>query len=186
VLSPALKNQIIAIIKKEYVYRIENEEKYPDFHYAVSEIATEIYKQTKMTSGELYQILDKFNKTDLEIRLIENPEEPEDKKIKILPITDDSMCYSLANFRPEEYVEIKKLVIENYVKLQKDKKTVIKIKNIKKSIPNQTESQKGWLELINLLIKYYPDHKKQLKHEPRKVDLLKLIDTFPKKEIITK
>jgi hypothetical protein len=183
-LSPALKNQIIGIIKKEYVFRIENEEKYPDFHYPVSEITNEIYKQTKMTSGELYQILDKFNKSDLEIRLIKNPKEPEDKKIKIFPIADDSMCYSLANFRPEEYVEIKKYVSKNYVKLQKDKKTVIKLKNIKKAIPNQTTNQKGWLELLTPLIKYYPEYKKQLTHVPPKDELLKLIDTFPKKEKI--
>ena len=184
-LSPALKNQIIGVIKKEYVYRIENEETYPDFHYAISEITNEIYRLTKMTSGELYPILRKFNESDLEIRLIDNPEEPEDKKIKIFPITDDSMCYSLASFRPEEYVEVKQYVVENYLKLQKQKQTISKIKDIKKTIPNQTESQKGWLELLTLLIEYYPDHKKQLFYLPNTDDLIKLIATFPKKEIIT-
>lgn len=184
-LTSTLKNQIIGIIKKEYVYRIENEEKYPDFHYSISEITNEIHKQTKMTAGELYPILQKLNDSDLEIRLIENPEEPEDKKIKIFPITDDSMCYSLASFRPEEYLEIKKYVMENYVMYQKEKKTISKIKEIKKQIPDQTERQISWLELLNLLIRYYPDNKKQLEHVPNKNDLIRLIDTFPKKEIIT-
>jgi len=183
-LSSFLKNQIIGIIKKEYVYRIENEEKYPDFHYSISEITTEIYKQLKMTAGELYPILDKLNDSDLELRLVENPEEPEDKKIRFLPITDDSMCYSLASFRPEEYIEVKKYVWQNYLKLQKVKKTISTIKDIKKRIPDQTELQLSWLELMNLLIRHYPDYKKQLEQVPNKNDLIKLIDTFPKKDII--
>jgi len=180
-----LKNQIIGIIKKEYIYRIENEDKYPDFHYPISEITAEVYKQTKMTSGELYPILERFNKSDLELRLIDNPEEPEDKKIKFIPVSDDSMCYSLASFRPEELVEVKKYVWQNYIKLQKLKKSINTIKKIKKQIPDQTELQLSWLELLNLLIRHYPDYKKQLEHVPNKNDLIRLIDTFPKKEIIS-
>ena len=183
-ISSFLKNQIIGIIKKEYVYRIENEEKYPDFHYPISEITNEIYKQLKMTEGELYPILARFNESDLELRLIDNPEEPEDKKIKFIPIADDSMCYSLASFRPEEYDEVKKYVWQNYFKLQKVKKSISTIKHIKKQIPDKTENQLAWLELVNLLIIHYPDYKKQLEHVPDKNDFINLINTFPKKEII--
>ncbi|MHA2289367.1 MAG: hypothetical protein ACXABG_11335, partial [Promethearchaeota archaeon] len=62
----SLKNTILEILKKEYVYRIENQDKYPDFNYTISEIASEIQMETRITPGQLYPILESIAKGDME------------------------------------------------------------------------------------------------------------------------
>ena len=63
----SLKNNIIRILKKEYTYRVENTEKYPDFHLCISEIASEMQSETRITVGELYPILESINFSDIEL-----------------------------------------------------------------------------------------------------------------------
>ena len=175
-----LKNQIISIIKKEYIYRMEKPDKNPEFYISISEIANEIESATKVTPGELYPLLEDLNKTDLELRLIENPEEPEDKKIKFLPYFDDKMNYSLKNFRPEEYSEFRLSVIKNFWKVfkaKRDKKTIFLLK---KGIVARTESQAAWLNVLNLLHKNYSLYSKQLSNIPNTPKLLKQVDTMIK------
>ena len=175
-----LKNQIISVIKKEYIYRMEKPDKNPEFYIPISEIANEIESATKVTPGELYPLLEDLNKTDLELRLIENPEEPEDKKIKFLPYSDDKMNYSLKNFRPEEYSEFRLSVIKNFWKVfkaKRDKKTIFLLK---KGIVARTESQAAWLNVLNLLHKNYSLYSKQLSNIPNTPKLLKQVDTMIK------
>ena len=62
-----LRNNIIDILKKEYRYRIEHDDKYPDFRYSISEIASEIQSATRITVGELYPILETISYDDIEI-----------------------------------------------------------------------------------------------------------------------
>lgn len=175
-----LKYQIIQIIKKEYIYRIENPEKTPDFYIPISEIANEIEFATKITPGELYLILEDFNKTDLEISLVENPDEPEDKKIRILPFTDDNMNYSLSHFRPEEYSNFRILVTKFFLKNLKAKREKRVLFQIKRQIPDNTESQKSWVILMDTLYKYYPLYSEQLKRIPDTPKMRKLIDNIIK------
>jgi len=175
-----LKNQIISIIKKEYIYRIEKPDKNPEFYIPISEIASGIESATKVNPGELYQILEDLNKTDLELRLIENPEEPEDKRIKFLPYSDDKMNYSLKNFRLEAYSEFRLSVIKNFWKVfkaKRDKKTIFLLK---KGIVARTESQAAWLNMLNLLHKNYSLYSKQLSNIPNTPKLLKQVDTMIK------
>ncbi|MHA2049089.1 MAG: hypothetical protein ACW986_05700, partial [Promethearchaeota archaeon] len=115
-LTEHVKNTIIQIVKKEYIYRIENPEKDPDFYIPISEISSEIEETTKINPGELYPILEELNRSDIEFTLVSNPDEPEDKKIKFLPYASDNMNYSLANFRPEEYIKFRIMVTKNYLK----------------------------------------------------------------------
>ena len=138
-----LKNQIIQIIRKEYMYRIENPEKIPEFYIPISEISSQIERRTKINPGELYPILEDLSKRDIEIVLIDNPEEPEDKKIRLLPYTDDSMIYSLASFRPEEYVNFRIYVTKNFLKALNAKKEKRILFQLKKDIPEQTENQRS-------------------------------------------
>ncbi|MFX1278955.1 MAG: hypothetical protein ACFFA3_06020 [Promethearchaeota archaeon] len=175
-----LKYQIIQIIKKEYIYRMENPEKTPDFYIPISEIANEIELATKITPGELYLILEEFNKTDLEISLVENPDEPEDKKIKILPFTDDNMNYSLANFRPKEYTNFRIIVTKFFLKNLKAKREKRVLFQIKRQIPDNTESQRSWVVLMDTLYKYYPLYSEQLKRSPDAPKMRKLIDNIIK------
>ncbi|MFX1313943.1 MAG: hypothetical protein ACFFHD_15235 [Promethearchaeota archaeon] len=177
-ISEDLKNQIISIIKNEYIYRIETPQKNPEPYIPISEIVNQIENSTKMPLGELFFILDEISKIDLELKLIENPEEPEDKKIKFLPFSDDNMNYSLASFRPKEYSDFRNLVAKNFLKAIKSKKEKRIIFQLKKEIPNHTENQKIWIELLNILHKNYPLYTEQLEYIPNNIELIKEIDSI--------
>ena len=179
-LSENLKNRIIQIIKKEYVYRIENPEKDPDFYIPISEIANEIEIATKINPGELYPILEELDKSDIEITLTDNPDESEDKKIKFLPFADDNMNYSLANFRPQEYTKFRILVTKNFLKNFKTKKEKRILLQLKKSIPDKTENQKSWIELLTLLHKNYTKYIDQLSFVPDKNKMRNQLDLMIK------
>jgi DNA-binding MarR family transcriptional regulator len=173
-----LKIQIYEIIKKEYIYRMENPEKIPDFYIPISEISSEIELATKITPGELYPILEDLNKTDIEISLEKNPDEPEDKMIRILPFADDNMNYALANFRPVEYSNFRIMVTKTFLKNLKTKKEKKILFQLKKNIPNKTESQKSWIELLDKLHKYYPIYEEEMQRIPDNAKIGKLINTI--------
>jgi hypothetical protein len=176
-----LKNQILDILKKEYLYRVENPESYPDFHYPISHIVNQIAMATRISIGEIYPILERLSKSDLELTLIKNPEEPQDKKIKFFSIADDEISYALSNFRPEEYSEVRIKVIKKFVPLLKQKTTSTIFATIKRKIPNQTESQKAWREIMDLLKNYYPSFTKELLTLPDIKKLPKIINKLRKK-----
>ncbi|MFX1325816.1 MAG: hypothetical protein ACFE8N_12760, partial [Promethearchaeota archaeon] len=179
-LTENLKNQVIQIIKKEYIYRIENPEKIPDFYIPISDISNEIEMETKITPGELYPLLDELNKEDIEILLMTNPEEPEDKKIKFLPYADDNLNYSLAHFRPDEYSKFRILVMKNFLKNLKSKKEKRTLFQLKKEIPDLTEAQNSWNYLLTTLYKFYPLYTESLERVPNKNELLKQLDLIKK------
>jgi len=179
----SLKNLIIDILKKEYSYRIENEEKYPDFHFSISEISSEMQSETRITIGEIYPILESINESDLELILIENPEEPEDKKVSFFPVADDDLSYTLANFRPEEYKKVRNKVIMNYMKFLKRKKARAIFSKLRKEIGNKTEEQQVWNTNYKILNNYYPLHVAVGERVRLGEDLPKIIKVFPKKDI---
>jgi len=175
-----LKDQILEIIRKEYLYRIENPEKYPNFYIPISEITYQIERKTRVNPGELYPILEELTNRDIELALIENPEEPEDKKIEFFPFTDENMIYSLASFRPEEYSNFRIYVTKNFLKALNTKKEKRIIFQLKKEIPGQTEHQQSWLDLLNNLYKYYPTYTEQINQVPNKQKLLNQLDNWKK------
>ncbi len=178
--SESLKNQIIRIIKKEYLFRIEKLKKNPEFFIPISEISNEIESATKVNPGELYPILEDLSKTDLELRLVNNPDEPEDKLITFLPFSDDNMNYSLANFRPEEYSKFRTMVTKNFLKYSKAKRDKKTIFQLKKGIIARTDSQAAWLNLLNILYKNYSLYSEQLSKIPNMKGLLKSLDVMIK------
>ena len=179
-LAENLENQIMQIIRKEYIYRIENPEKTPEFNFTISEISNQIEQATKITPGELYPILDDLDKRDIEFTLIDNPNEPEDKRILFLPFADDNLNFSLANFRPEDYSSFRIIVAKNFIKALKAKREKRSLFHLKKQIPDQTESQKSLLELLNNLYQYYPIYSEQISQLPNTQKLLKKLDTWIK------
>lgn len=183
-----LKNQILQIIKEEYIYRMENLDKIPDFYIPISEISNEIELATRINPGELYPFLEELNKNDIEISLVKNPDEPEDKKIRILPFADDNMNYSLANFRPDEYSKFRIIVTKSFLKNLKAKREKRVLFQLKKEIPSETESQKSWIELLDNLHKYYPLYMEQLEKIPDTLKLGKLLNAiikdFEKKQVL--
>jgi len=176
-LTRNLKEILIEIIKEEYNYRIETPDRYESFYIPISEISTEIEKRTKITPGELYPIID--NLDDLELKLIKNPEEKEDKLIKFIPISDDNMNYSLANFRPEEYKKVKEVSTKNFVEAIKNKKTKRSITKLKEPIPGRTQYQKDWTDVLTRLHKHHDLYQKYAVKPPSNVSkILKIIDSF--------
>jgi len=167
-----LKEKMIDIIKKEYMYRIETPEKNPDFYIPFSEISKEVESNLNINPGEMYSILEDLNKKDIELKLIDNPDQPEDKKIKFLPYADDNMNFSLANFRPEEYSKFRITVTNNLLKNLKSKRDKRGIFQLKKQIPDQTANQKSWFGLLNNLYFYYPEYVKKLETIPNKSKLM--------------
>jgi hypothetical protein len=183
VLPDSLKNQIIEIIKKEYAYRVENEDKYPVFYFPISEIATEIQLQTRITPGELYPILDSLDQKDFELTLIENPDEPEDKIIAFFPIADYDLNFTIQNFRPEEYKRIKKEIILTFIKFLKRKKNKAVISKLRKDIEGNEELQRNWKQILKILYDYYPKFREVQERLEKVEDFAKIIKTFPKKNL---
>jgi len=179
----SLKESILSILKKEYTYRIENEEKYPNFLFTISEIAPEIQLETRINPGELYPILENLNQTDIELKLLDNPEEPEDKIISFFPIADDDLTYVISSFRPEEYNKIKIEVIKNFIKYLGRKRVKATLSKIKKEISNDTEQQKQWNFIYRILLDYFSNFAEQMEKEKKGGDILKVFKVFPLKDI---
>ena len=179
-LSEDLKNQIKEIIRKEYIYRIENPEKIIEIYYPISEITSQIERRLKINPGGFYSILEELSSKDIELSLIDNPKEPEDKKIKFFPFADHSMDYSLANFRPEEYSNFRISVIKNFLKALKAKKEKRVLFQLKKEIIDQTENQRSWIVLLDNLYKYYPLYTEQINQVPNTQKLLTQLNKWRK------
>lgn len=171
-------DQIIQIIKKEYVYRIENPSKNPEFDIPVSEILGQIERSIKIPAGEVYLILKDLSEKDLELTLIENPDDPEDKKISFFPIADDNINYSLINFRPEEYSNFRITVVKNFLKALKAKKEKRILFQLKKEIGDHTENQKSWFNMLDNLYRYYPLYTEKINQGPDTKKFLRQLDKW--------
>jgi len=179
----ALKNEILDVLKKEYTYRIENQEKYPDFNYSISEIASQIQMETRITPGQLYPILENISEGDIELDLIKNPDESEDKRINFYPIADDDLCFALANFRPEVYQKIRIKIIKNLIKFLKRKKAKAVFSKLRKEIGDKTEEQKAWNSVFKILNNYYPQYVEEFEKLKLGTGLLNVVKLFPKKDV---
>jgi hypothetical protein len=179
----SLNHAILEILKKEYIYRIENQEKYPNFNYSISEISSQIQMETRITPGQLYPILENISHRDLELNLIKNPDEPEDKRIDFYPIADDDLSYALANFRPEVFKKIKIKVTKNFVKFLTREKAKAIFPKLRKQIGEKTEEQKVWNNLFKDLSNYYLIYVEEVEKVKLGTGLLKIIKQFPKKDV---
>ncbi|MFX1238107.1 MAG: hypothetical protein ACFE8P_10360, partial [Promethearchaeota archaeon] len=177
--SRELKEKILQILKKEYLYRIESEKKYPDFHYPISEIVFEIQRHTKISAGELYLILERIADMDIELTLIDNPEEPEDKRIMFYLIADESLMAAIKSFRPEEYIVIRANILKNFIETLSTPKTLTRLKNVKEGISAYSEKERIWSQLISYFIKEYLTYKNYYISMFSKKELKKVIDLFP-------
>ncbi len=171
-------DQIKKLVRKESMYRIENPEKVNEISFPFSVISGEIEKRLKINPGELYPILEKLSNEDIEITLIDNPDEPEDKKIIFFPIADEEMCYALANFRPEEYTNFRISIVKNFSKALKAKKEKRALFQLKKEIADKTDEQRSWIDLLNNLYKYYPLYVEQLNQIPDTQKFLKQLNKW--------
>ncbi|MCK4281145.1 MAG: hypothetical protein KAX10_03440 [Candidatus Lokiarchaeota archaeon] len=173
-----LEDRIIKLIKKEYIYRIENPEQYPEYKFLISEIAPIIELETKVSSGVLYPLLEELNKSNLELNLLDNKENPDDKFINFIPHWDFDIDNYLINFHPEDY---SKTVIYYYKKLAScltQSKYLDILKSISKKIKNENELQESLNSFYDKLIKYYPKFEKELKRVPDKEKLIKLLEKY--------
>jgi hypothetical protein len=156
-IPPNLRKRIIEIIKEEFRNRIENSEEYPELTFPISEIVEKVQLNTKISAGELYPLLNELN--DIEINLIDNPQEPEDKKIDVRPFADEELLYLLNNFRPEDYYRIRLLATDLFIENVKVRNFRLIISNLKNDIPNNNETQRFWFELLKYFENNYRDHR---------------------------
>lgn len=176
----SVEETILSIMRDEYQYRIENVDKYEDIAFPISSIADYVERKLKVNPGELYQIIKELSKNDLELRLIPNPEEPEDKKIKLLCVSDDSLNRSLENFRPELYKEIQILSQSKFDKAIHRKKAKSVLLNLQRGMANENDQQKSWRNIYTILIKQFADFEKELTGIPNKKKLQTLINNMIK------
>jgi hypothetical protein len=139
--------------------------------------------ETRITPGQLYPILENISERDLELNLIKNLNEPEDKKIDFFPIADDDLSYAIANFRPEVYKKIRIKVIKNFVKYLNRKKAKGVFSKLRKDIGEKTEEQKAWNIMFKVLNSYYPIYIEEVEKVRLGTGLLKIFKQFPKKDI---
>jgi hypothetical protein len=184
VLSEEIRSQVKSVIKKEYLFRLEHTEKYPEIYIPISQLSTAITGATKISN--VHGILDELAKRDVEIELLKNREMPEDKKIKLFPIHDFHVSSSLEHFRPELYDKFRIALFKTLVRNLKLKKTSSVISKLKRSMPKQNEKQIATVDLLTMLYNYYTEYDKQLKSIPDKPKMIRLLkawgDTLSKKK----
>ena len=178
-----LKRDIIDILKKEYIYRIENEDKYPEFAFPISEIASKVQLETKINPGELYPLLETLNQTDIELQLLENPDEPEDKIISFLPLADEDLNYVLLSFRPSQYSKIKIEIMNQFIKCLKRKRVKATLSKVKTKIPNENTGHKQWNVLYRILIDYFPSYEEHIEKLRKGGDISEILKKFPLKDV---
>lgn len=175
----SLKNNLLKVLKEEFTFRIENEEDYPSIEYPISEIATDIQMKTGINPGDLYPLLENMNaEKDLEFSLKVNPEHPEDKLVSFFPIASDNLCYSLKNFRPEQYSEFKKRITARWLEYSKRKKTNSTLNNLKRDIPKKSKQQKLWRKNLTILANYFAPYSKQRKYIPNRMKLRNQMEEY--------
>lgn len=113
-ISDDLIYALLEIIQEEYNSRIIDDKKYPELYPKISDVVEPIREQTNISAGDLYPILNRINRRTSKLKLIRNPESPEDKKIWMRDLGDFKTCYKLEQFRPNEYLKLRKLLIENF------------------------------------------------------------------------
>lgn len=163
----SLKHHIIDVIKKEYIFRIENPEKYSGYFIPISDISYQIQSTTRISPGDLYPLLEQISRKDLEINLAPNPENKEDKLVKFYPIASDTINYALESFRPEDYSGIRIRVCKNFIKCLKKAPSKKTLSSLSKSIGKIREDQKAWGEILSLLYKEFPKIENELKRIPK-------------------
>jgi len=178
-------DQIYQIARKEYIYRIENPEEYPDFHFGISQLAGQIQMATKISN--VYPIFEKISKKEaLQLRLRDDPETKGEKLMDIFPIADDDLCYYLSSYREDEYREYRIEITNIFTSHLKAKKTNTIIADLKRNMEKKNEDQQAWFDLLTVLYNYYPAFAKQLIYIPNRMALIKffgkVIDIYYKKE----
>ncbi len=173
-----LEDEIINLIKNEYIYRIENPEQYPEYRLLISDIAPIIEQETKVSPGILYPLLEKLNKSNLELNLLDNKENPVDKYISFIPHWDFDIDDYLVNFHPEEYSKIIILYYKKLISCLEQPKHLDALKSISKNFKKENDLQESLNSLYNKLIKYYPEYEKKLKSVPDNKKLIKLLEKY--------
>lgn len=173
-----LEDKIINLIKNEYIYRIENPEQYPEYRLLISEIAPIIELETKVSSGVLYPLLEELNKSNLELNLLDNKENPDDKFINFIPHWDFDIDDYLVNFHPKEYSKIIILYYKKLISCLEQPKHLDVLKSISKNFKKENDLQESLNSLYNKLIKYYPEYEKELKRVPDNKKLIKQLEKY--------
>ncbi len=170
-INEEMKNIVFEIIKKEYMMRIQDLSRYQNFYIPISEIGEKIRIKTKIPLGFLYVLLENIAKTDMELKLLDNPEDEKNKTIRFVPVYDKHLYNLLKEFRPIECQELRTFFwVDFLISLQKHdpKKS---FKNLYKNIDKKSE----WRKRFRFL-KY--KYEKSLSEKEKIITLDELAEIF--------
>lgn len=159
-LNDEVKNRIIKIMKNEYKLRIE-ESKYSNPYIPVTQIAEKIRIKTKIPLGFLYLLLEHLSKTNMELKVIPNPENEKDKKIRFIPFYDFEMSNMLLDLRPHEYGKVRNDIIRNFVTIFKNHDPKKALNSLHRKIKAKRKKKAGWKKILEFLKENYDIHKEQ-------------------------
>jgi hypothetical protein len=135
--DPDTIDVIYAIIKNEFLYRVQHPLEFPDCRIKISEIAEKVYAATKVNSGILYPLLGKITDDNANLIVVDTDGDLNtilDKYIDFVPLDDFEISDALAANRPEKLkylknllwtllyqsLTLKKIDIVNNVKIEKE------------------------------------------------------------------
>ncbi len=156
------KKKIIKILKMEYKYRIENRSDYPEIYIPISDIAKVIKSKTRISLGAITPILMSLSLIDLELTLVDNQDNPDDKKILIIPYFDFEMNELLSKFRPEEYQIVKKSITNNFLMHLKEQNHEEILTTLYDEIRISKKKSIEWEGFLECLNHNYKNYDKQL------------------------
>ncbi|TFF98678.1 MAG: hypothetical protein EU547_00750 [Promethearchaeota archaeon] len=176
---------LIEIIEEEYNARIVDIKKYPELYPTISEIVKPIQERTNITAGDVYPILNEINKTRSIIKLVRNPELPEDKKIWIRDLADFSTCYKLEQFRPNEYLKLKKILFTKFCESLQQKYPKSIMNKLYRDLAKQKEKSgatRRWKENLNYFKNHISEYHSYVLQRPKLEELRQHIRKLTKKK----
>ncbi|MBN1214164.1 MAG: hypothetical protein JXA99_01855 [Candidatus Lokiarchaeota archaeon] len=141
-INDEMKKTVLDIIKKEYITRIQDISRYQDFYIPISEIGEKIRIKTKIPLGFLYILLENIAKADMELKLMDNPEDDKNKTIRFIPVYDKQLYNLLQEFRPNECQELRTFFWVNFLISFQNHDSKKCFKNLYKNIDKKSEWRK--------------------------------------------
>lgn len=183
-ISEELKQYIIDIIQEEYNSRIVDIKKYPELYPKISDVVEPVREKANISAGDLYPILKDLHKTISRVKLVRNPELPEDKKIWMRDLSDFKTCYKLEQFRPNEYLKLRKVLINNFCESLQKRYPKSIVTQLYRALAENRENKEvatRWKNNLNYFRKHIKEYHSEVLKRPKIDELRQHIKNLTKK-----